>query len=89
MRRIGNNGAWKIFLRLSPVMRALLPLRLLEIDVVLTLAFFVVQARADLSAMLRFTIRIFQAPVSQLEVPPLCVHFLTASICNLMAGEVI
>ena len=64
-------------------MRTLLTLGLFEVDVVLVLALLVVQARADLGAVLRIAICVLQAPVSELEVPSLGVPQLPSAICDL------
>ena len=70
------------FGNISPVVRALLLLWLFEILIVLPLALFIVQAGAHLSAVLRLTIRVLQAPVPHLEVASFGIPTLT--IVNLI-----
>lgn len=75
--------------RFTSVMLSFLFLRLLEINIVGFLTLFIVQAWAHLRAVLRFTISIFQAPVSELKMTPLSVPILPilqlfSSMCGLV-----
>ena len=57
----------------SPMMGSLFLLWLLEIHIFRSLALFIVHARANLRAVFRLTISVFETPVPKLEVAPLCV----------------
>ena len=64
------------------MVRALLLLWLLEINIVCSLALFIVQAGTCLSTVLRLAVRVLQTPVSELKVAPFSV--LTLAIIHLM-----